>query len=338
MPRGPALLAAVGVVACLLGLRVDRLALAQAWLVAVLCLLLVPLGALGALATHGLTGGRWGDATAPRWQALAWSLPLVLLAMLPLLWAVDGLFAWRAPLESLPEVVQAKTLYLTLPFFLLRWVVYAVLWLAMLWALLLRQVRPLACVLTLIGLLYSVTFFGFDWVLSLEPSFYTDIFGLWLLVTAVGVAAALVMLLDDGRRAAARADVAALWLAVLLGWAFLAFAQYIIVWSGNLPHEIGWYLHRSTPLWRAVSWLVFVLLVGLPFCLLLTGRGRRSGRVLRATAVLVLLGTVLQAAWWILPAFDELSSHLLWLLPASLLALGGGQGAIVSHRLGRDST
>ena len=245
MPRGPALLAAVGVVACLLGLRVDRLALAQAWLVAVLCLLLVPLGALGALATHGLTGGRWGDATAPRWQALAWSLPLVLLAMLPLLWAVDGLFAWRAPLESLPEVVQAKTLYLNLPFFLLRWVVYAVLWLAMLWALLLRQVRPLACVLTLIGLLYSVTFFGFDWVLSLEPSFYTDIFGLWLLVTAVGVAAALVMLLDDGRRAAARADVAALWLAVLLGWAFLAFAQYIIVWSGNLPHEIGWYLQHA---------------------------------------------------------------------------------------------
>lgn len=338
MIRGLLVPTAVGLIACIGGWLVDGRALAQAWLVAVLCVALLPIGALAALATHGLTGGSWGDATRAVWRALAASLPLVLVAMLPLLLAVDDLFVWYAPAESLPDIVQAKRLYLNQPFFLLRWLLYAVMWAVMAWRLAVwgrgdQSVSRTACVLTLIGLLYSVTFFGFDWFLSLEPTFYTDVFGLWLVVTAAAAAMAVVMWLAGEASEAPRADLAGLWMAVLLGWAFLAFAQYIIVWSGNLPHEIGWYLHRGTPLWRPVSWLVFALLLGLPFWLLFTDRGRRSRAVLRLTATLVLAGSALQVAWWILPAFDDLSLHLLWLLPASLLALGGGQLALVRHRL-----
>lgn len=316
----------IGLVTCVAGAVLDWPAFAQAWLAAVLTLGLLPLGALPALMTFGLTGGGWGELGAPGWRLLLAVLPLFALAMLPLTFALPELFSWTRPAAELPEVVRRKLLYLNEPFLLLRLGLYLAVWLGLGLAFA-RRGSPGAgaCAAGLLLWLFSVTFFGFDWFLSLEPTFYTDVFGLWLGVTAVAAAGAAVLLLTlpatDAAAVARRADLANLWLAILLGWAFLAFAQYIIVWSGNLPHEIAWYLHRGEGPWRVVAWVQFGLLFALPFAILLSGRAKRHRGALTVAAVSVLAGSVLQVQWWVLPAFPEPSVHLYWLAPTALAAL-----------------
>ena len=314
--------------ACGLAGWLDWPAFLHAWLAGTVSLGLLPLGALAALMTFGLTGGAWGEAAAPVWRALAATLPLFALAMTPLLFGLDTLFPWTAPVHSLPDVVARKTLYLNLPFLFARLALYFALWLGFAFALgVWTRRRPAGagvCAAGLIALLYSMTFFGFDWLLSLEPKFYTDVFGLWLCVTAAAAACALGLLVCVVSTApeSAHADLAALLLSLILGWAFLAFAQYIIIWSGNLPDEIRWYLERGHGPWRVMSWVIFLLMFAAPFTLLMSRAGRASRRMLIAACASVLAGYLLQVQWWVLPATDTPTPHLLWMSPAVLLALG----------------
>lgn len=124
---------ALAALASLYGAFADWAAFARSWLAAALTWGAIPLGAVAVLMTHGLTGGRWGDDSRPVWRALAASMPLFALAMLPLLFALDELFSWTRPVAELPEVVQRKKAYLNEPFFLVRSAIYFACWLALPW-------------------------------------------------------------------------------------------------------------------------------------------------------------------------------------------------------------
>lgn len=311
-----------------LGAWTDPTALAHSWLAVTLTWGLLPLGALAWLMIHGLTGGRWGDDSRWIWRALASTLPLFVVSLLPLLFALESLFSWVAPAETLPEVVRRKLLYLNEPFFVVRALAFALLWLGLAW---LQGVWGSAdsaragekgCALGLILWLLVLSFFGFDWFMALEPQFYSDVFGLMLATNALGAAMAAGLLLGaKGSAVSVRRDLSGLWVSALLGWVFLVFSQYIIIWSGNMPNEIGWYLHRSAGLWRPVSVLSFALFAVVPFCLLLSPRVRQSQAALRFTAGVCLAGHVLRLAWLVLPAFT-LRDTTLWLTPLLLLAVG----------------
>ncbi|MFE8069438.1 hypothetical protein QQM79_00095 [Marinobacteraceae bacterium S3BR75-40.1] len=301
-------------------------ALAHAWLTVTLIFGLLPLGALAWLMCFGLTGGQWGTRTLPLWQALASTLPLLVVSLLALLPFMDTLFPWTAPVETLPEVVRHKTLYLNTPFFVIRLLLYAVIWLGLaymqgLWGQRGRH-QGAGHAPGLVIWLLSLTFFGFDWFMSLEPRFYSDVFGLTLGANAMGAAMAVVVLFGAAQvTEGVRQDLSGLWISALLGWVFLAFSQFIIIWSGNLPHEIGWYVHRSEGIWRAVSVLSFGLFSVIPFAALLSRSVRTSARGLMVTAVLCLAGHGLRIAWLILPAFEG-ETVLLWLIPLLLVTVG----------------
>ncbi|HLR86847.1 MAG TPA: hypothetical protein VK064_03070 [Wenzhouxiangella sp.] len=323
---------ACGLVACVVALLLDASTFAFAWLAATLTWGLLPLGALAALMTAGLAGGGWSELSRGPWRALAACLPLFALALLPLLlFARGALFPWTQPVEELPEIVTKKLLYLNVPFFSARTVAYFVVWLLL--AFLMGVWHPtrrggaVLCAAGLLALLYTLSFFAFDWLLSLEPKFYTDVFGLWLADTMVAGAAALVLLAlggtGDSVFIARRADLANLWLAVLLGWLFLAFAQYIVVWSGNIPHEIGWFVHRMSGGWAIMLGLVFLCLFALPFLALLFRWVKRHGHVLQWVAVAALVGYVLQVQWWILPSAQARAWQLAWMAPVCVITLGG---------------
>lgn len=301
----------------LLGLLLDSRALWASWLTATMIWGMLPLGALAVLFTHNLTGGRWGDVSRPVWLALAGSLPVFVVSLLSLLLAMDVLFPWLQPVMSLPEVVQNKLLYLNKPFFIIRTVCYLVLWLGMSWLLGAWSSRsashnsisqsPGLAAASLILWVLTLTFFGFDWFMSLEPRFYSDVFGLMLCMGGVSAALAAGIMLYSATDTSPlalgpRSDIANLWLTVLLGWAFMAFSQYIIVWSGNLPDEIGWYLHRSSGVWRTISVWSFGLFFLLPFAILLSSRAKSSRTWLCAAAGICLLGHVLQMIWLVMPS------------------------------------
>ncbi|HEY9120021.1 MAG TPA: hypothetical protein VIN33_09700 [Marinobacter sp.] len=339
----PALLTA-GLAA--LGLAMDSLALLRSWLAVSLVWGMIPLGALAVLMTHGLTGGRWGTASRPVWIALAATLPLFVVSMLPLLLGLDELFSWTRPESLLPEVVRKKLLYLNEPFFIGRTFFYLFVWLGLAWALSVWAVPrrvgksgkgQAVHAPGLILWVLTMTFFGFDWFMSLEPRFYSDVFGLMLCMAAASAALAVGLLLmcigkNSDVDVEARRDVANLWLAVLLGWAFMAFSQYIIVWSGNLPDEILWYLHRRTSGWRVISAVSFALFFLLPFLILLSGSAKANRRWLITASIACLAGHGLQVLWLILPAFTHWQGTQYWLVPALLVATGSTYAGYGYHR------
>lgn len=338
----------VGVVGLLLsglGAVLDPAAFHPGWLAATFFWLALSLGAMVTLLTWHLTGGGWGEALAPALRAMLAALPVGLVALaVPLVFGLHDLFPWTGPPETLPEVVRNKAIWLNIPFFIARTAVYVAAWLLIAWHLdawRAATVRhrglgaggPIAWV-------FSVTFFAFDWLMSLEPAWYSDIFGLVVssgIVTA-GLAGAL-MLTALGRPSPDETltgrlqDVGNLLLAVVVGWVFLAFSQYIVIWMGNLPHEIGWYIHRGTGGWRVVSVALLAFFAFLPIAALMSRRVKRSRRALISVSASVLVGHALTSIWLVLPSFYAQGFSISWHVFAAFAGLGGIWLAVLMRRL-----
>lgn len=287
-------------------------------------------GSLALLLVHELTGGRWGDVLRPPLVAAGSALPLIALLVVPLSFGLDELYPWVRAGDG-----GQGPVWLDPPFFAARAVCYLSLWLALAWLLgaVGRQERgPLGqgrAGMALLVLLATTTLAAFDWIMSLDPLWYSAVFGL-LVGVAQGTGALSLALLwltaARGKRAGADRlhDAGNLLLAAVLLWAYLTLMQFLTVWIANLPHEVRWYVPRLTTDWRwlAVAVLTLHLLVALP--LLLSRRAKRSPLALGLAAAAVLLAQALYALWLTLPSLRPRSPRL----EVADLALFSGIGAL----------
>ena len=113
-----------------------------------------------------------------------------------------------------------------------------------------------------------------------------------------------------------------LFLALVLLWAYFAFIQYLVIWSGDLPDGAEWYLRRGQGVWLALISLIATLNAGLPFVVLLSARARQSWPVLIALAAVVVIARVLESLWLSVPAFGP-EAPPAWLVAGMLAAVGG---------------
>jgi hypothetical protein len=158
----------------------------------------------------------------------------------------------------------------------------------------------------------AVTFAAIDWAMSLEPDWYSTIYPVIFAVGQVlaGLALAIVMLTLSLKayRAAEHGehsplgDLGTLLLAFVMLWAYMSFSQYLLIWSGNLPEEIVWYLRRTEGGWGPLALLLIVGHFSLPFMLLLSRQIKQNPRALGLLAGLILLMHYLDLLWWIAPA------------------------------------
>ncbi len=333
--RGIGILGLAALGGCVAGALVDWTAFVRSWLVATLVLGAAPLAAVGVLMMHGLTGGTWGQRSRSVWYSLASLMPLFLLAIVPLLFGLDELFTWTRPQDQLPEVVQHKHLYLNVPFFIVRNMIYAACWMGLPLLLGVFGGRPRSMHAPgLIVWTLTISFFATDWLMSLDPKFYSDIFGL-LIITGLGNAGfAAGLLLLPNVSSDVRLDLGNLWLALVVSWLVMMFSQYLLVWSGNLPDEIGWYLHRSEPAWRVVGWTAFGLFFVVPFVVLLSTAAKRSRAWIKGTAACCVIGYTLYVYWLVMPSFDHWRPAQTWIVPASLIALWSA-GYLLAQRVFR---
>lgn len=315
----------IGLVAIALAMATARPTLLGAWLVAWVLLALPSLGAMALLMVHGLTGGAWGRDSEWLWRGMAALMPLLALALLPLLLGLETLFPWTAPTDTLPDVVRHKLAYLNAPFFVMRTLFYLAVWSGLaIWLARPATQRKHSARWHAPGLIVwalTLTFFCYDWLMSLEPAFYSDIYGLEIMAFSVTTALALGILLGaPAWRPAIRLDLANLWLAVLLAWAFFAFSQLIIIWSANLPHEIDWYLKRGQAPWLWMGRVSVLLFLLIPFAMLLPTSAKSRVVWLRLAAASGLLGYLLHVQWLIWPALAP-SGWALLLGPLCLAVL-----------------
>ena len=334
------IVALVGIGLSIVGGLTDLPALLRAWLVALVTWIAFPLGCLAVLLAWHLTGGRWGLVLGGALEAVARTLPLLALGFLPLLFKLDAIYPWARPeFLAAHETVARKAAFLNPSFFTLRSLIYLAIWTAL--ALILtsprrpfderRQRRGLGAAA---AILYALTasFAAIDWVLSLQPAFHSAVFGMLAMSgQAVGGYALAILVALGLVEAAGRTDLVrehrllglgSLFLALVLLWAYFAFIQYLVIWSGDLPDGAEWYLRRGQGIWLALISLIATLNAGLPFVVLLSARARQSWPVLIALAAVVVVARVLESLWLSVPAFGP-EAPPAWLLAAMLAAIGG---------------
>lgn len=318
----------------------------QSWYAATVFWSSIPLGALVLLLLHRLTGGRWGLFIRPLLIAAVATLPLLLLAYLPLLLSMELLFPWTQPAAGLPEVVQKKLAYLNLPFFVIRTLLYFAIWLLLALAIGawrrnngVQSAALAAGGLILYGL--SITFFGVDWVLSLDPEFYSSAIGYRLAtgqfvsILAFATAAAAALGLRWGDREPPWLDLGNLMLSAVMLWIYIALMKYVVIWSGDLPNEIRWYLHRDQGAWHWLTWLLVIFHFCLPFIALLFRPIKLNPQRLGLLAAVLLAAHALDVCWLVLPSFQDRPAYAGILDIIALIGFGGFVLAVFLWRLQR---
>jgi hypothetical protein len=346
-------LGAIGLALGVVGFLTDQSArhvFLQSYLIAFVFWFGITLGSLGVLMIQHLSGGAWGLIARRILEAATRNLPLMLILFVPIAIELPVLYSWARPEAAADRIIQMKRPYLNVTFFYARAVLFFVIWGVLVfwlnkWSREQDQEPPLPPgpkdrrfrVLSgpgLVLLMITITFMSVDWVMSLDPHWYSTIFGI-LTVGEYGLStmAFTILVLAWLVRFKPMSEIAApdhfhdlskLMFAWVLLWAYFSVSQLIIVWSGNLPEEIPFYLERFRDPWRPVSIAVLLGHFVLPFALLLSRPLKRTPSRVGLVALFILIMRLVETAWMIGPMVrHEGGSGLHWLDFALTLAMGG---------------
>jgi hypothetical protein len=287
-------------------------------------------GSLAVLMLQYLTGGAWGISIRRELEAATRTLPWTALAFVPIAFGMHSLYEWtHADVVAHDELLQKKAAYLNAPFFLVRAALAFAVWILIMLALnrwsreqdgradhkaIDRKLQLLSGG-GLVAWALTTTWTSVDWVMSLEPHWFSTMYGV-IFMAGQGLGAISLATFAVVRLAHVRPiseflggrhmhDLGKMMFAFTMFWAYVTFSQYLIVWSGNLPEEISWYLARFRGGWGYVGFAVLILQFVLPFLLLLSRRANRNPRLLSIAAALVIFMRFVDLAWMILPAFSR---------------------------------
>jgi hypothetical protein len=359
LQRTSLVLGLLGLCACCLGAAVNGRQFFISYLVGYTFWLGLSLGCFGVAMIHHLTGGRWGFVTRRFLEAGFMTLPLMALLFIPLLFGLPDLYPWARPdAAAVSETLRQKTVYLNVPWFCARTAAFFAIWLWMAFCLRKWSLQqdasadPAATIKlrTLSGpglVIYplTATFAFVDWIMSTEPRWYSTIFLVIVLFSQILTAFAFVTLLLAWLReqtpfseVTTRThfhDLGNLLLTFVIFWTYVSFSQLLIIYSGNLPREIDWYLFRIAGGWKWVIGMLALFHFFVPFFLLLFRVMKQNVARLAAIAGLIFAGNIVEVYWTIEPAFFRTGAHVHWLDAAAVLGLGGVWLALFSANLKR---
>ena len=289
----------------------------------------IPLGSLALLMLHNLTGGGWGNPIRRIAEAGTRTFPVMAALFIPLFFGLPRLFPWARPEEVAADpLLQYKRPYLNVSFFTVRVLIYFAVWLALAYflnrwsrkqdetgdpAIEERMEEISGPGLILYGL--TVTFASIDWVMSLEPHWYSTIYGMIFMIVECMTAMAFMIvvgrLLAESEPLASAVspsnwqDLGNLLLAFVMLWAYLSFAQFLLTWAANLKDEIPWYLSRWQTSWGVLAALLIVFHFVTPFLLLLFRGIKTRMKLLARVGMGLLFISLLDVYWLMMPAFER---------------------------------
>jgi hypothetical protein len=358
-PGRPLGIGIAGVVVCVIGAVLDPTQFFRSYLIGYVLWLGVALGCLAILMLYHMVGGRWGFLIRRILEAATRTLPLMAVLFLPIGFGVKELFVWARPEAVRADpILLAKSSYLNVPFFWIRAAILFAVWIGLAALLNRWSAEQDATDDPAIGIrlqrisapgliLYAATTFfaSVDWLMSLQPHWYSSIFGMAFMV-GHGLSAMAVVLLavrhlahtEPFSRATSRfvfRDLGNLQFMFLMLWGYVTFSQLIIVWSGNLPEEISWYLPRLHTSWKLVSLFILLAYFAAPFLLLLSRRVKEDIRFLSRVAGWVLAMRVIDMIWLVEPVFHPGGIALPVLDFAAPIGIGGIWTAFFLRELDR---
>ena len=356
--RVPMIGAAVGVIAAIGAYATagGARSFGFSWLYAVLFFLSLAIGGLYFVLIHFATQAGWGIVVRRLGENVACTIPILAVLFLPILALRADIFPWIHELAEKNALILKKAAYLNEPFFLTRAVIYFAVYtaIALAWArwsrqqdasgdlALSRRMRRLAGPAIILVAL-TQTFAAFDWVMSLDPAWYSTMFGVyWFAGSFVSFFALLILmvvrlrslgLLKETITLEHFHDLGKMLFAFTVFWAYIGFSQYFLIWYGNIPEETIFFRQRMHGSWSGISFLLAAGHFVVPFFFLMPRTIKRKPAALAAGAAWVLAMHLLDLNWLILPAISPGGFRFGLSDLLALLAVGGFFAAGLSWRM-----
>ncbi|HEV2319680.1 MAG TPA: hypothetical protein VGV18_08020 [Verrucomicrobiae bacterium] len=347
----------LGLAFCCVGYVFDRGPFFVSWLFAFLFWTSLSLGCFYCGMIHYLTSGKWGFPARRILEAGYMTLPLMALLIIPIFFGLHELYPWaRQDAVLADKILRQRAHYENAPLFIIRAAVFFGIWIFI--ALLLRRwslrqdttsdPAPTIKMRTLSGPAVAIapliaSFAFLDWAMTVEPNWSSTIFPVIQLAGQALTAIAFVIVLlawtrkDDpfsGFAQKAFHDLGSLLLAFVLFWTYVAFSQALLIYSANLPHEIGWYLRRIARDWVWLVGLIALFHFFVPFLVLLFRGVKQNVPALAAVALFVFAIHAVETFWVIAPSFyPEIEVH--WTDFAAWFGIGGLWLAVFAANLDR---
>lgn len=329
------IIGAIAAIISIIGVFTNHAQFFHSYLFAWLFWIGISLGALVVVMMQALTGGLWGLAIRNLCYAAFMTLPLMTLLFVPVLLGLHDVYGWSNGILNAVPGFHHKQRYLNVPFFIGRSIFYFIVLLAfalLIAARLRRKPSRSPATLGATGLISYVLCMNFastDWVMSLDPQWYSTVFvivfaaGQFLAALALMTALLCIFTTENMVPTKAFHDLGNMLLTFVIFWIYVSFSQLLITWSGNLPKEISWYLARSNGGWQ---WLALLLMLGeflLPFALLLSREAKRKPRRLVVICLCIVAANVLNNFWLVAPTFHPDGIYVHWLDLTEFVAIGG---------------
>ncbi len=312
----------------------------------------ISLGCMAIAMLGHLTGGDWAVVIRRVLEAASRVLPWMLFLFIPLIFGMRNLYEWARPEAASDPTLKLKLAYLNPQFFFIRLIVYFLIWWGIsFWlsrlsqrqdrgsdAALLGRMRMISAPGLIIYVL-SLTFASVDWLMSLQPHWYSTIYGFYLVASQglSGFAFLIVIAVYLSRSEPMSGvfqprhfhDWGKLLFAFVMIWTYFAWSQFLITWAGNLPEEISFFLPRIRGGFGWVALAIVLFHFTVPFALLLSRDLKRNGKTLAMVAGLLLFMRWVELFWQVEPAFHGPHPHpansvgFYWLYLAAPLFIGG---------------
>jgi hypothetical protein len=368
-PRGdwrlwgvPLLIGVIALVISFVGWATDPHQFYFSYLVGWSFCLTIALGALYFVVIHHLTKARWSVVVCRIAESLLWSFPLLALLSIPILFGMHDLYHWtHEDVVAADPVLSGKTAYLNVPFFIIRLVLYFLIWGLVGYKLYrfsleqddnpdpripAKQRKVSAWGLVLVAV--TTAFASYDFLMSLDPHWFSTIFGVYIFAGAFmsihAVIALVAIALQQGSRPFRSAitaehyqDLGKMMFGFVVFWAYIAFSQYMLIWYGNIPEETIWYLHRLEHGWEVHSAILLIFHFILPFLLLLPRAVKRSKPLMVLMASWLLIMQWFDLRWLAIPVLHPENPGIQFLDITCWIGLAGIFVAGLMYRLSRHS-
>ena len=337
---------AIGLIAAVIGYFMDPGEFYRAYLPAWLFWFYIVAGSLGILVLQYTTGGEWGVLIRRPLGAAARTMAVMAVFFVPIAIGLEHIYPWAAKPIAGHGAMEFKSTWLQPTRWYLMSALYFVIWI--LWAWRLRRLsvqfaedrapetdlkRRRWAASGILMIVLTLTFASIDWVMSLEPLWYSSMFGISFVVGAgLSAFAFVTLLLTQLSKSTAMAgilrsshlrDLGNLMLAFVMLWAYTAFSQFLLIWYGNLKEEIPYYLTRQRGAWGVMAAVLVIFHFFLPFFMLLMRQIKDRARTIAVVTVLILVMRFVDTYWLTAPAWHHGEFHFSWVTLAALAGIGG---------------
>lgn len=322
------LLLGIGVILGIFAYIIDPQRASYSYLTTFMFLISLGTGSLFLVSLEYLAGAVWSTPFRRISEFLSGVIPYLLILIIPLLFTLQYIFHWTDTEAQKDAVLKGKDAYLNIPFFIVRNIIIIVVWTLFYFiitrisrkqddtgnqSLTNRNIKFSTAFILIFSV--TITISGIDWMMSIEPHWFSTIFGVYyfagtVLCALAALTLAVVLLRENGYLVPGLKNdhyysLGMLLFAFTAFWGYIAFSQYMLIWYGDLPEETSWFIHRWEGGWIIASVILILIRFIVPFFALLSFPSKINPRRLKFISVWILIAHFYDLYWMIMPGMLE---------------------------------